>query len=189
MTAFLVIVGAMGSLKGHRSQGENNLIAAGIILYVFFFNLAWGPLAWVVATELSGGKNRQKIMSVGTACFWLSAFVVTFTLPYLYDATEAGLEAQIGYIYAGGSAIAMAFVYFFIPETLGRSLEEINRTSKTRLSLAHFLTIPSDLMDAQIPARSWAAYDLAKEVEHEVKTKGDRPEVQHVEKVSSKQEV
>ena len=44
-------------------------------------------------------------------------------------------------------------------------------------------------MDAQIPARSWAAYDLAKEVEHEVKTKGDRPEVQHVEKVSSKQEV
>ncbi|KAL1699970.1 general substrate transporter [Schizophyllum commune] len=172
MTAFLVIVGAMGSLKGHRSQGENNLIAAGIILYVFFFNLAWGPLAWVVATELSGGKNRQKIMSIGTACFWLSAFVVTFTLPYLYDATEAGLEAQIGYIYAGGSAIAMVFVYFFIPETLGRSLEEINH-----------------LMDAQIPARSWAAYDLAKEVEHEVKTKGDRPEVQHVEKVSSKQEV
>lgn len=117
----------MGSLHGHRTAAQNNLIAAGIILYVFFFNLAWGPLAWVIATELSVGKNRQKIMSVGTACFWISAFVVTFTMPYLYDASEANLEAQIGYIYAGGSIIGMVFVYYCIPETLGRSLEEINR--------------------------------------------------------------
>ena len=51
------------------------------------------------------------------------------------------------------------------------------------------MTPPTPSPVPPIPARSWAAYDLAKEVEHEVKTKGDRPEVQHVEKVSSKQEV
>ncbi|KIY44520.1 general substrate transporter, partial [Fistulina hepatica ATCC 64428] len=146
MTIFLILVGAMGSLKGHRTAAENNLIAAGIMLYVFFFNLAWGPLAWVIATELSVGKNRQKIMSIGTACFWLSAFVVTFTMPYLYDASEANLEAQIGYIYAGGSLIGIVFVYFCIPETLGRTLEEINH-----------------MMSAQIPTREWATYDLQKE--------------------------
>lgn len=108
----------------HRLCTDVDVLSS--LLQVFFFNLAWGPLAWVVATELSVGKNRQKIMSVGTAFFWLSAFVVTFTMPYLYDATEANLEAQIGYIYAGGSLIGMVFVYFCIPETLGRSLEEIN---------------------------------------------------------------
>ncbi|KAE9399154.1 general substrate transporter [Gymnopus androsaceus JB14] len=162
MTIFLLIVGAMGSLHGHRTAAQNNLIAAGIILYVFFFNLAWGPLAWVIATELSVGKNRQKIMSVGTACFWISAFVVTFTMPYLYDASEANLEAQIGYIYAGGSIIGMVFVYYCIPETLGRSLEEINH-----------------MMDAKIPTHEWGTYDLNRDVEREA-IKKNGAQVEHI---------
>ncbi|KAF5390512.1 hypothetical protein D9757_005203 [Collybiopsis confluens] len=168
-SAFMTIVGAMGSLHGNRTSSQNNLIAAGIILYVFFFNLAWGPLAWVIATELSVGKNRQKIMSVGTACFWTSAFIVTFTMPYLYDATKANLEAQIGYIYAGGSIIAMIFVYFWIPETLGRSLEEINH-----------------MMDAEIPTLEWSSYDLSRDVGQETVTKGGA-RVEHIDRVDGVQ--
>jgi hypothetical protein len=59
-------------------------------------------------------------MAVGTAGFWIIAFLVTFTLPYLFDDAQAGLGPQVGYIYGALNAVAMAFVYFFIPETLGR---------------------------------------------------------------------
>lgn len=51
----------------------------------FAVDLAWGPLAWVVASECAAGRNRQKIMSIGSACFFLWAFIVAFTLPYFYD--------------------------------------------------------------------------------------------------------
>ena len=156
--------------------------------------MAWGPLAWVVATELSVGKNRQKIMSVGTAFFWLSAFIVTFTMPYLYDATEANLEAQIGYIYAGGSLIAMVFVYFYIPETLGRSLEEINCASRFFLFTfwndvligALLVSQSAVMMDAKIPTREWATYDLLRDVKREEESKRD---VQHVEHIDPKAEL
>ncbi len=69
-------------------------------LSVSVFNLAWGPLAWVVATELAAGKNRTKIMGVATAAFWVSAWAVTFTLPYLYNDEKgsAGLGPMIGFI-------------------------------------------------------------------------------------------
>lgn len=124
---------------GVISVTEGRTIAAMICIYVFFFNLAWGPLAWVVASELAVGKNRSKIMSVGTACFWIIAWAVTFTLPYLFY--NAGLGAQIGWIYGVGTLIAMTFVYFYIPETFGRSLEEIN-----------------EMLEARVPTRKWTTY-------------------------------
>lgn len=78
-------------------------------------------------------------MSIGTACFWIVAWAVTFTLPYLFY--NANLGAQIGWIYGAGTLIAMAFVYFFIPETFGRSLEEIN-----------------EMIEAGVPTRQWTTY-------------------------------
>nr|UOP56969.1 putative sugar transport protein [Thecaphora frezii] len=123
---------------------EGRTIAAMICIYVFGFNLAWGPLAWVCASELGTGRNRSKIMSIGTTCFWITAWAVTFTLPYLFD--NAGLGAQIGWIYGCGTLIAMAFVYFVIPETFGRSLEEIN-----------------EMQEKRVPTRQWRSYETSQE--------------------------
>jgi len=144
MLASLLIIGGLGTIA-QRTETENRLIAAMICIYVFFFNLGWGPLAWVCASELAGsGRNRQKIMSAGTALFWVIAFIVTFTMPYLFDADKAGLGAQIGWIYAGGMLLALLFVFFFLPETLGRSLESIN-----------------EMLDAKVPSRKWSSYKTA----------------------------
>ncbi len=82
-------------------------------------------------------------MSVGTAGFWICAWAVTFTLPYLYNADKANLGPMVGWIYAGGGVISVAFVFFCIPETLGRSLEEIQV-----------------MMDLGIPTRAWPAYRI-----------------------------
>jgi hypothetical protein len=45
-------------------------------------------------------RNRQKHLSIGTTCFWISAWAVTFTLPYLFQRDKAGLGPMIGFIYA-----------------------------------------------------------------------------------------
>jgi len=142
MAATLVICGALGIVQD-RSKAMNTVIASMIMIYVFVFNLAWGPLAWVVATELATGKNRTKIMSVGTGSFWIAAWAVTFTLPYLYNPDSANLGPMVCWIYFGGAVISWLFVYFMIPETLGRSLEEINM-----------------MMEREIPTRQWKHYQV-----------------------------
>lgn len=126
MIISLLIVGALGT-PSNSTQGMKVGIVVMLMVFVFFFNMAWGPLAWCIAVEMSPGVNRSKIMSVGTAAFWVIAFLVTFTLPYLYDADQADLGTKVGYVYAGGCCLSLAFVYFYIGETLGRSLEEINQ--------------------------------------------------------------
>ncbi|KAF8747214.1 MFS monosaccharide transporter [Rhizoctonia solani] len=140
--ATLVVCGALGIVRD-RSKAMNTAIASMIMIYVFVFNLAWGPLAWVVATELATGKNRTKIMSVGTGAFWIAAWAVTFTLPYLYNPDSANLGPMVCWIYFGGAVISWLFVYFMIPETLGRSLEEINM-----------------MLEREIPTREWKDYKI-----------------------------
>ncbi|KAF7980338.1 hypothetical protein HWV62_38765 [Athelia sp. TMB] len=117
---------------------------AFICIYVFAFNVSWGPLAWSVATEMCVGPNRSKIMGIGTAAFWIVAWAVTFTLPYLYNAVGgAGLGLKIGYIYSGGCILSALFVWLYIGETRGRTLEEIN-----------------EMFARGIPARQWASYHV-----------------------------
>ncbi|KZP04250.1 general substrate transporter [Athelia psychrophila] len=115
---------------------------AFICIYVFAFNVSWGPLAWSVATEMCVGPNRSKIMGIGTAAFWIVAWAVTFTLPYLYNPVGgAGLGLKIGYIYSGGCILSALFVWLYIGETRGRTLEEIN-----------------EMFARQVPARKWSSY-------------------------------
>ncbi|WWC60650.1 uncharacterized protein I303_103224 [Kwoniella dejecticola CBS 10117] len=172
MLITLLVVGCLGAVAGQGERFEPYLanhpsfgkaVAAMICLYVFAFNVAWGPLAWVVAAEMSTGRNRQKHLSIGTALFWVSAWAVTFTLPYLFQPTEAGLGPMIGFVYSLGALASLLFVYFYIPETIGRTLEEINF-----------------MMEARIPTRKWKDFDLATVVAKDEK-KGTRGTTEHVE--------
>ncbi|PWN43259.1 general substrate transporter [Ceraceosorus guamensis] len=140
MVISLLIAAALGSLND-RSDNQNRAIAAMFGIFVFAFNNAWGPLAWVCASELSTGGQKQKIMAVGSACFWISAWAVTFTLPYLFDEGEANLGFRVGYIYCVGGLIAAWYVWTFIPETFGRTLEEIQQ-----------------MIQNDVPTRKWTSY-------------------------------
>lgn len=52
----------------------------------------------ISAAEMSTGRNRQKHLSIGTTLFWVSAWAVTFTLPYLFQPQDAGLGPMIGFV-------------------------------------------------------------------------------------------
>ena len=101
------------------------------LIYAFCFNLVWGPMAWTVATELGVGPNRPRIMAVSTGIFWLVSWLVTFTLPYLF--TTAQIGARVGFVYAGATVLSLLFVTLLLPETRGRSLEEIEEMFADRI--------------------------------------------------------
>lgn len=139
MVGSLFVCGGLGTIR--RNEAQNNTIVAMICIFVLFFNIAWGPLAWVVASECAVGKNRQKLMSLGSATFFIWAFVVAFTLPYLFDPDKGNLGTQIGWIYGVGTMIGIIFVFFCVPETRGRTLEEIG-----------------EMLNARVPTRKWTSY-------------------------------
>ncbi|MFJ7287529.1 sugar porter family MFS transporter [Curtobacterium sp. NPDC098951] len=114
-------------------DGEPNLPGAwGVIalifanLFVVSFGATWGPLMWVLLGEMFPNRIRATALGVGSAANWIANFLVTITFPVL-----SGFNLTVTYgIYALFALLSLFFVIAKIPETKGRSLEEMGITAE-----------------------------------------------------------
>ncbi len=95
-----------------------------ILFYIAFFASAMGPLVWVVMAEIFPIKVRGAAMGLATVVLWLADFAVTLTFPVLSDRSH---PSTAFWLYAAMCALAFVFMAFRLPETKGRTLEEIER--------------------------------------------------------------
>jgi sugar porter (SP) family MFS transporter len=95
-----------------------------ILLYIAFFASAMGPLVWVVMAEIFPIKVRGAAMGLATLVLWLADFAVTLTFPVISDRFH---PATAFWLYAAMCALDLVFMWFFLPETKGKTLEEIER--------------------------------------------------------------
>ena len=93
-----------------------------IVLFNLAFSLAWGPVPWLVMSEIFPLRARGPASSLATLSNWLFAFIVTKT----FDSLQESLTAQGAYWFFGGWCfLGFVFVFFLMPETKGKTLEEI----------------------------------------------------------------
>jgi MFS family permease len=95
-----------------------------ILLYIAFFASAMGPLVWVVMAEIFPIKVRGAAMGMATLILWFADFLVTLTFPVISDRFH---PASAFWLYAAMCALDLVFMWFFLPETKGKTLEEIER--------------------------------------------------------------
>ncbi len=95
---------------------------ASILLYVSFFALGMGPGPWLIISEIFPTKIRGRAASIATSALWTSTLVVTFTFLTLVNVLNlSGTFA----IYGALSFVCFFYVWRFVPETKGRTLEQI----------------------------------------------------------------
>jgi sugar porter (SP) family MFS transporter len=101
------------------------LILAVIMIYVGSFGVGLGPGVWVVISELFPTRIRGRAMSIATVALWLACILITYTFLSLVEAVGS---TGAFWIYAGLSVLNFLFMWRVLPETKGRSLEEIERS-------------------------------------------------------------
>jgi MFS transporter, SP family, arabinose:H+ symporter len=100
------------------------LMLASILLYVAFFALGMGPGPWLIISEIFPTKVRGRAASIATSTLWSGTLVVTFTFLTLVKALNlSGTFA----IYGALSFACFLYVWKMVPETKGRTLEEIQQ--------------------------------------------------------------
>ncbi|KAG9256369.1 high-affinity glucose transporter RGT2 [Emericellopsis atlantica] len=112
-----------------KSLAGQKAAVSFVCIYIFFFASTWGPLAWVVTGEIFPLKTRAKSLSITTATNWLLNWAIAYSTPYLvnYGDGYANLQSKIFFVWFAACFICIAFVWFFIYETKGLSLEQVDQ--------------------------------------------------------------
>lgn len=124
MAAFSLI--AVGIIFSYPSQSTLSRWAAvvSLIIYIAGYCISVGSLFWLLIAEIFPLNVRGLGMSIATACQWGANFVVSLT--FLTILNTIG-PAQTFWSYAVVCLLCLAFCYYFVPETKGVSLEQIER--------------------------------------------------------------
>jgi SP family arabinose:H+ symporter-like MFS transporter len=100
-----------------------------IMAFTAAFAMAMGPIPWIMCSEIFPNKIRGRAMSIATFTIWSSCYVVAQTFPMLNDSKTVGPVITFC-IYGVVSLLTFVFVLFVVPETKGRTLEEIEAAWK-----------------------------------------------------------
>lgn len=95
------------------------------------------PYSWLVAGEIPSQRLRSYTFGFASAAGFLGAWLITFTAPYFINPSALNWGPRYGYIWFPSCMICVVWVYFFLPEVKGRTLEEINamvRYNEVRLA-------------------------------------------------------
>jgi MFS transporter, SP family, xylose:H+ symportor len=132
----LQIIGALGMAVGmvwlglsfHLTDGSPGLGALfAMLTYTGAFALSWGPVVWVLLSEIFPNSIRGA-MSIAVAAQWIANLVVSWTFPIMNDSTFLTDRFHHGFsywVYGFMSLLAAWFMWKVVPETKGKTLEEM----------------------------------------------------------------
>ncbi|REE83793.1 SP family xylose:H+ symportor-like MFS transporter [Lutibacter oceani] len=133
----LMIIGALGMAISMFALGTTFFMeSVGIgallfmLIYVASFAMSWGPVCWVLLSEIFPNKIRGRALAVAVAAQWISNYLVSWTFPMMDKNTYLLEKFNHGFaywIYGIMGVLAMWLVWKFVPETKGKTLEEMEK--------------------------------------------------------------
>jgi len=137
----LMIIGGVGmaiSMLGLGFSFYFGKLGIGALIfmltYTASFAMSWGPVTWVLLSEIFPNSIRSA-MSIAVAAQWLANLVVSWTFPMLNDNVALTAKFNHGFaywIYAIMGILSALFIWKMVPETKGKTLEEIEKIWKKK---------------------------------------------------------
>jgi len=125
MTICHVVVAALvGTYTGkwENNQDKGWVGVAFILLYMIIFGLTWGPVPWAMPSEIFSSSLRSKGVAISVVSNWFNNFIIGLITPPLVKNTHEGAFI----FFAVFSALSWVFTFFLVPETRGKTLEEMD---------------------------------------------------------------
>lgn len=127
----LLIIGSVGMGIGAFSVAFSQDFtwkSISLVVYAAFFMMSWGPVCWVLIAEIFPNTIRGKAIAIAVAFQWIFNYLVSSTFPALYDFSPVFSYCLYGFM----CLLAVIFVWRWVPETKGKTLEDMNSLWKKR---------------------------------------------------------
>lgn len=128
----LLLVGVIGAAISLMGVGVlfaigSNLVIIPLLIYVACFAFSYGPIVWVIISEIFPTKIRGLAVSIGSLSLMVTGFFITLTNPIFIETIK---PAGTFFLYGVLTLPAIWFIYKYVPETKGKTLEEIEMSWK-----------------------------------------------------------
>jgi SP family xylose:H+ symportor-like MFS transporter len=131
----LLITGSIGMAIGMLAisiMSFNNVIGIGTLIFIIIFTasfmMSWGPICWVYISELFPNKIRGQAVAIAVAAQWAANYFISSTYPPMMEYSGGMTYGFYGLM----ACLSAWFVWKMVPETKGKSLEEIEKFWKIK---------------------------------------------------------
>jgi SP family sugar porter-like MFS transporter len=131
LSGLVLIYALLGLLYRLHFQGKPMLVLVLVLAAIACYAMSLAPATWVVIAEIFPNRIRSSAVSIAVTALWSACFLLTYSFPLLNAALGA---AGTFWTYAAVCLAGVVFLFLRLPETKGRTLEEIEteaRTAKT----------------------------------------------------------
>ena len=141
----LLIWGSIGMAIGAMGVALSNLIdgvppifpVVSILVYSASFMFSWGPICWVLIAEIFPNTIRSAAVAIAVAFQWIFNFIVSSTFVPMYNMSLGDMGDRFGHMFAYAlygviCIVAAWFVYSLVPETKGKTLEDMTNLWRNR---------------------------------------------------------
>jgi MFS transporter, SP family, xylose:H+ symportor len=112
---------AIAGLAYFEIIGTSTLVF--IIVYTASFMMSWGPICWVLISEIFPNKIRGRAVAIAVAAQWAANYFISSTYPSMMEFSGAFTYGFYGVM----SVLSFIFVWKMVPETKGKTLEEMEK--------------------------------------------------------------
>ncbi len=140
----LLITGSIGMAIGAMGVAISNVFpdstpaivpVVSIMFYSASFMMSWGPICWVLISEIFPNTIRGAAVAIAVAFQWIFNFVVSSTFVPMYNMSLGSMGQNFGHMFAYAlygiiCIVAAIFVWRLVPETKGKTLEEMSKLWK-----------------------------------------------------------
>ncbi|KAG9228179.1 general substrate transporter [Amylocarpus encephaloides] len=147
----MMIMGIGGAVKTKQNQrAVGKALVASNAIFIFFYNTGVGTISYPIGTEVVSSRLRAHTLGSAISLGYFLAWLVGFCSPYFINPKKLNWGVNYGWIWTASNFIAAIFFYFFLPETKGRSLEEIDELFENRVSVKGFASYKTNIAAAAI---------------------------------------
>ncbi|SHJ96190.1 MFS transporter, sugar porter (SP) family [Tessaracoccus bendigoensis DSM 12906] len=125
-----LLMGILGTQLDLGNPARPWLLLVTIVTFVFIMQATQGPLVWLMVSEIFPLKSRGAMIGVSVFMLWTTNMLVSLFFPIMQSALGFGTF----FVFAGLGVLALGFIYKFVPETKGHTLEELEEHFKETLS-------------------------------------------------------
>lgn len=104
------------------SKGAGKCILVFVAFFIFCFETTWGPVSYVIVSESFPQRYRSKAMTLAFISNHVWNFCVAFFTPFIFGS----IHFSYGFVFMGCMVFAFFYVFFFVPETKGLQLEDVD---------------------------------------------------------------